>query len=696
MFDRAKVSMLQNLTRFPELLSGRNILIYAAGALILNLLVLLPLIETPYLGDDSWCESTIRGYMELTNTSLGQLWWAIEKDYITAGRWYPFVTYYYPLFYFAGRETYKALIIGLIIINIIQFGALVRSLTKSQTMAIMAMLMPPLFFQLRLYHDPILSYYGLMQIETALILGSLSFFVSYLDTKKRGWLLGSAAFYGLSLLTYEAFYGVLVAYVVLAYHKWNKWISVHIFKTLFPFIGLAVGNILIVLVLRLFSTVRYEGNQLNLDLWTWALTFAKQALGAFPLSYFASFPQTVGTILGKMSVTAWAFIILASVALCRWIWVWFKADFEVNIDLKRLSALGFLGLSLWLTPCIIVAGAVKYQQELRWGLAYLPVYVSYFGIMMVILAGMDLLRRIGIKIPGLRIIIATGSAAIVSIVFTLNYATNLFIINNYRKAELHPRLLIETALKNGLFESVPHGSYLICDLPLRPWDSPAFYQMHSGLCLQVVRAVAWEMDDRLCTLDLGTAFAWLRRGEEPTILDFHHNTQPRPVFAGYTSQYDGRQCPILRFKKNSAITYESPDVFFLTYSAPNKDSGIVVLGRLQKLKADNENVLSAAAQKLSIFYECGENAHLDKMRFCAQLVDLRTLEAGPWITFEPKSVTNFEKRLSGTIFTLESNRLGYGIDPRSVRALMPTDSRTHLGTSTGETSPDLRRLHGAK
>jgi len=670
--------MLRNLFKPHEFLSSRQALLLTVAALILNLLFLLPLMKTPFLGDDSWCESTIRGFMELTNTSLGQLCWAVEKDYLKGGRWYPLVTYYYPLFYFASRETYKALVIGLILVNVMQLGVLVRSITRSQSMAIMAMLMPPLFFQLRLYHDPILSYYGLMQLETAFILGSLSCFLRYLLTEKRGWLWGSAALYGLNLLTYEAFYGVIVAYPLLAYYQWRKWISSKMAKALIPFIGLAVVNVLVMMTLRSLYTVSYEGNHLNLTAWTWGLTFAKEALGALPLSYFTTFPETVSAIFEALSPGALVFISVASVALYLWVCRWFKADRGAKVESERLSTLALLGLTLWITPCIIISGAVKYQQELRWGLAYLPVYVSYFGVMMLAVAAIQSLSQLITQHLRLRSVVSIASAALLVCVFTLNCATNLYVIDAYRTAELRPRLLVETAMKNGLFRSMPQGSYLICGLPVRPWDTPAFYRMHSGLSLQIVRPVALDMDDQLCTLHIGTAFGWLGHGDGPTVLDFEKKTQARPLFAGYKSRFDGRQGPILEFNKTSAVTSASPDVFLLTYSSPQERSGLVVLGRVKKLKANNQQVLSAAAEKLSIFVACQDHSPTPELKLRAQLIDLRSLDPGPWFVIEAKGVLQTSQHISGIMLTLESDQPGYGIEPRSVTVLTPHASKAKL------------------
>ncbi|MGC8908557.1 MAG: hypothetical protein ACP5M0_14110 [Desulfomonilaceae bacterium] len=666
---------LGNRSASHEFLSPRRTLLLAIAALILNALCLLPLMNTPFLGDDSWCESTIRGFAELTNTSLGQLWWAVEKDYVRGGRWYPLVAYYYPLFYFATREVYKALVIALILVNVLQFGALVKGVTRSASMALMAMLMPPLFFQLRLYHDPILSYYGLMQVETAFILGSLSCFLKYLRSNKPAWLMGSAALYGLNLLTYEAFYGVLTAYVVLAYHQWGRSHYAKIAKALAPFVALATVNLLVMMALRALGNVRYQGNQLNLDPWVWGATLARQAFGALALSYFATFKETLAVIYAALSPTALVFTCVASAALFLGVWRLFEEREQAHVASKDLRLMALLGLILWLMPCVIVSGATKYQQELKWGLAYLPVYVSYFGVIMALLASLEFLAQRLVSRPRLRSALALGLATSVAGVFVLNHMTNLFVVDAYRNAELRPRQLVETALKNGLFRSVPTGAYVICGLPIRPWDTPAFYKMHSGRSVQIVRVGALDMDDQLCTLHIHAAFGWLSPGNGPRVLDFEQRMRPRPVFAGYTSQFDGWQGPILQFKRTSQVTSAPPDVFLLRYSSRDEGSGIVVLGKIMKLKAGDERVVAAAARNVTVFVECREAIAVDKIKVRGQLVNLRTLTPGSWFVADAADLSHAVRNPDGIIFSLESKQPGYGIEPRSISVGPPCSAQ---------------------
>jgi hypothetical protein len=149
-------------------------------SILVNLVNLLPVIQSPFLGDDAWRESCISGVASLTNTNLGEITWSVTKDFIRDGRWYPLVVYYYAAFYYLDRVYYKTVEVGLILVNIILLGYLVQLITDRKSFFLITLLVAPLFFQFRFYHDPILYYYYLMQLEFLLLVSSLIFFLWFL------------------------------------------------------------------------------------------------------------------------------------------------------------------------------------------------------------------------------------------------------------------------------------------------------------------------------------------------------------------------------------------------------------------------------------------------------------------------------------------------------------------------------------
>lgn len=204
-------------------------------AVVVNIINLLPVLQSPFLGDDAWRESCIRGISSLTHADLDQICWSTVQDYIRDGRWYPLVVYYYPAFYYLDRLFYKIGEIVFVLINVLLFGYLVQLVTRNKNLFILVLLVAPLFFQFRFYHDPILSYYYLMQIEFALAEASLIFFIWHIRKPQLIKLVVSVFLFAILLLVYEAFYSFCAIYALVGYLELGASEKRKIFKLSSPF-----------------------------------------------------------------------------------------------------------------------------------------------------------------------------------------------------------------------------------------------------------------------------------------------------------------------------------------------------------------------------------------------------------------------------------------------------------------------------
>ncbi len=412
------------------LMSRRNLfLCLVVLVALVNIVNLLPLLDSPYLGDDAWCESTLKGLVELSGITLPKLCWNVVVDYVRDGRWYPAIVYYYPVFYYLDRYLYKLATLLFILSNIFVFGYFVSLTTSSKSAGLISALLPPLFFQLRFYHDPLLSYYFLMQVEFLLLVGSLIFFTWHLRSGRKAYLVGSVATYALSLLVYEAFYGFLVMYGVIAYFHFGRSNFRKIAKVVLPFLVVFCLNACLILVIRSVFVVHYEGIHLNLVFSDWILAFMKQLVAAVPLSYY--------TLTNAFSDTLeYARVYFANdlfVIFCLWAIAWgftslFCADARGSDTSITLRPLILLGLGFWVLPAPIVTLSAKYQKELTWGLGYLPVYVSGFGLMML---ATFLIMQVYVGLTSLgnrwRFGILAGIGAIACLVCVINYNNNRIV-----------------------------------------------------------------------------------------------------------------------------------------------------------------------------------------------------------------------------------------------------------------------------
>ena len=650
---------------------GKKLYWYIASLVVLvNLISLLPLVHSPYLGDDSWCESTLPGLLLLSKMSLPDLCWNTVKDYVHSGRWYPLMIYYYPVFCFLNEYLYKCAEVLFVLANIGLFAYFVRLMTSSASLGLMAALLPPLFIQFRCYHDPIMSYYFLMQVEFSLILTSLILLTFYLRKSRAMFLTLSLTAWTCCLLVYEAFYAFWMMHAVVAYLHFGKGSLKRVIKITLPFFLLAVSNMLITLYVRAEFAPRYPGINLNFSISAWFLAFLKQASAALPLSYFISVET-----LSYWAEVARAYFATDLVIMCiAWaiLWCLISDNFlERNGDRDKstVKALVLLGTGFWLLPALLVTLSAKYQQELKWGLGYLPVYVSGFGVMMLVLALiMIIYRAVQRSYPRLRTATMVAAAALGVFVAGINYNSNRMVIQKYNFCEHYHRKLIENALHGDLMRFVPEGSYVICGAPVRSWDTPAFFRMHSGLTLQVAQLAGFSPDRELGNLSIKDAFSsYLKQGYLDRY-DFTKLNNPYNCFAGYKAQFVGVEGPILRRVVTSDPGDLSRQVFYLRYEAKFDGAGYAVLGRATDLQADNEKISGIVADKLWVYVAIPVGYPYREICFSGTWIDRKTLIPCGTLRLTEKDLREISSNSHGKLFELPIAFDHKRVDPKSITA----------------------------
>ena len=337
-------------------------------SILVNLVNLLPVIQSPFLGDDAWRESCISGVASLTNTNLGEISWSVTKDFIRDGRWYPLVVYYYAAFYYLDRVYYKTVEVGLILVNIILLGYLVQLITDRKSFFLITLLVAPLFFQFRFYHDPILSYYYLMQLEFLLLVSSLIFFLWFLRNFVRLNLILSVISFTIALLIYEAFYSFCVMYPLVAYTQLGASHKKRIIGLSAPFFLVALVNVGITLLIRTHFHTSYEGTTLSLEFWPWFTAFLKQVFAAVPLTHFFLFGLYNQMLNHVREHFLNQVLVILALWMVLWVFVWdYACRQESAISRKYVMHLGILGLGFWIFPAILVTLSSKYQTRAEMG-----------------------------------------------------------------------------------------------------------------------------------------------------------------------------------------------------------------------------------------------------------------------------------------------------------------------------------------
>jgi hypothetical protein len=665
-------------------MSRRNLFVCLVFLVALvNVVNLLPLLESPYLGDDAWCESTLKGLVELSGITLPKLCWNVVMDYVRDGRWYPAVVYYYPVFYYLDLYLYKLATLLFIMSNILVFGYFVYLSTSSKSAGLIAAMLPPLFFQLRYYHDPVLSYYFLMQVEFLLIVVSLIFFWWHLRNDRGLHLVASLATYALSMLVYEAFYAFWLMHALIAYFHFGRPNYRRIVRAVLPFLLLFVLNSGLTVLLRAVFVIHYEGIHLNFALKDWVLTFVKQLVAAAPLSYYLLTHVFSDTLEYARMYFASDLFLVCAIWSITWLFTsLFCSDARVPASSANLRPLIWLGLGFWILPAPIVTLSAKYQREITWGLGYLPVYVSAFGLMMLttflIMQVYGSLSRFGNRV---RFGILSAIGVITCLVCMINYNNNRIVIQAYNFGEHYHRALIEQALTSGLMQSVPEGSHLICDFPIRSWDGPAFYRMHAGLALQVTKPRGFPPDEQLGVTRAEKAFAAYQVPGAPNTYKFSSARNGKCTLLNYKAEFEGLEGPVLAAREIPGRERTNRQAFLLKYEARAQGLGYAVLGRVVSLKGDNNTIAAVSSDRIYIYVGIPLGYPYWGICVAGTSADRDFFRPSRSFQLTEKDLELIQSDARGKLFKLRRAKMPREVDPRSIVVTM-TAADLHLPQAT--------------
>ncbi|MHC1773141.1 MAG: hypothetical protein AB9907_15695 [Flexilinea sp.] len=154
----------------------------------------------------------------------------------------------------------------------------------------------------------------------------------------------------------------------------------------------------------------------------------------------------------------------------------------------RLGALFGIGVTFWLLPAVTIAVSQRYQGQLYAGLGYLPVYLEYFGVVILIVClGTVLFSKVHPVVYRQVLKILTVCALL--LVTGLNLQNNRTVIELMNRGFLYPREAGEKALKAGILAFLPDDSSLLSVNPeAYIWEAnwlnaglfPEYYSIYSG------------------------------------------------------------------------------------------------------------------------------------------------------------------------------------------------------------------------
>ncbi|MGH2915573.1 MAG: hypothetical protein ACRDMX_11350 [Solirubrobacteraceae bacterium] len=446
---------IRSLNSFPALL---------ASALAAQLMVLWPVVDTAYWGDDT-ANAYISGYLRV----IGQHWWpfivtANKIQWQGFGRLMPLgVLQTYGAFYVLGdRFAYKVLLIVLTLIASGMIALLIMRLGGSPALSALSAGLPAVVWQFHLLHDPLISYVGLMQTVTIYVTGAMLMFLAWL---RHGgvWRAGVVMLLtACACATYESSYLLVAAFVLIAWRERGCALWRAIVLAL-PALAVS-GAFIVVAAVRTLSLPTTSGYHPSFSPGVVLGAWSKIIVSGLPLVGRTAHPgpTTVPAASWAEPVARGALVALLLlpllVAAAR------SATGRRRIDRRLILAITGVAAVLMLGPSLLTAVAPEYQRLVQWGWGYLPMlFVALGWALLGALAVVALLARVAGR-PIAAIVATLAMAVALGAVAAINSNANARVVD-YMLPSARSRDLLEASLRDGVLDRVPTFSTVLWFLP---------------------------------------------------------------------------------------------------------------------------------------------------------------------------------------------------------------------------------------
>jgi len=398
------------------------------------------------------------------------------------GRYYPLSNYAYFLFDFAHGSAfiYKTIILLCVITSLLLFALFIKEVFFRTDIAVISILVIPLFFQFRIFYDPITSFHTFMQVLFILLISSLILLNRYLLTGKPTYLVLSLFTYSSTLFLYEISYLFLPIMIYLIY-KSTKHLREKAILVFWYCVPLSIAVLLTLRERSKFTSM--PSYEINLNLTEYFPALLRQIYASFPLSYFLSNPGGIFThdsqeIFNKISLTDLITIALFIVIV---VYIFLEMDLlsfrsrkstRAKYQKNRLSSknrksllaeqisskrfndsnrrqMFLIGTMLLILPNMLIALSPTYQYLISWGIAHLPVYICYFGSFLILIAGVD--KFMSKSQSHLKLLIAIVLITTISAGYAINLQNNRQVVETQNQTYWYKRNFLEMSQKQTNF-----------------------------------------------------------------------------------------------------------------------------------------------------------------------------------------------------------------------------------------------------
>ena len=543
---------------------------------------------------------------------LGQYMKMILDSWLIQGRFYPISPAFTIIYWLFSYPVYllKSVYVLGTILSSLTFFLFVRRLSNSFWFALFSLIFIPLVLQYHSYHDPLTAYHLLMQSTFMLLIISMLLFFNYLQSEKRSILLLSLSvlLYLSFLLTYEISIVFILFYLLIAFY-FEKRITPTI-RTVWPFL-LCVSIMLgVTFYLRAHATISPEAYQVNFSFLISIKTWLNQVSSTIPFSYALFNDQEA--FRNILSMFTWADFIFFYIFVISFHYIFNRLD---HVEHKWL--LFFVSILLIVLPGVLLTLSPKYQDEIKAGNGYLPVFFQYYGG--ISLAAMCLIylkqkfNRFRWWKYGYSVVLFLISAA-----FIINLKLNIYSIEKQNEAWYYPRSILEQSLQAGIFDNIPPNALIVYQDPYNAYFTKEglYYQFTNKIYSQedlVDYMAKYFNENQISNSDVFNR----RISDEVYMIDFHAmNNSQGYVLVGKVTGVSGTRLKYDVMLDTARLFLDNSNKRFSLFQNLILENPLVQPNYLTEIRFEDNEILPLKVTE-------GKNIELEPMTSAIQITALQ-------------------------------------------------------------------------
>lgn len=318
------------------------------------------------------------------------------------------------------------------------------------------------------YHDAFTSLHAMYPFLAVLIFYTIILFKLFLENDKSLTLIGTVLLATLTIFYCEV--GFVIYPILLLLLINDKRLLSRKFLVFLPFAVLLIVYIVVFILVRRNTEYLYSGVTPNFVVSKMYETFLYQVRAAIPMSHFTgmyAIPQFLLDQLRKI----YPLVLLCLIAFIGLLF-YARKDIYRRIESKARYILLLIGLILLLFPACLLMITIKYQEQLGYGIGYLPVYIQDFGFVILMLV---LFSFIFSKLGSASIILKNILFILFFVISVCTLLQNNSLIDKINNDRATPSIFYYNSLKNGILKDCEDGSVIVLRTDYF-WKSAFAYQ----------------------------------------------------------------------------------------------------------------------------------------------------------------------------------------------------------------------------